>query len=208
MLRRVVSLSLALMLPAVAQANVIYTYTGNNFDNIQDLTPPAGTYTTDMRVTGTFELAAPFLPNLVNADLSDEILSFSISDGRRTLTNNTLGIQGFFGGVATDSSGDIIEWQVQYNDDLDPIVNVGDDGSAIFTISVLSLTTIDGGQLQECIAVGCLPVDQNVDFGRRDESPGTWTLIPGPIPEPHAVLLFATGVATVAVTVRRRARVR
>ena len=173
MLRRVVSLSLALMLPAVAQANVIYTYTGNNFDNIQDLTPPAGTYTTDMRVTGTFELAAPFLPNLVNADLSDEILSFSISDGRRTLTNNTLGIQGFFGGVATDSSGDIIEWQVQYNDDLDPIVKVGDDGSAIFTISVLSLTTIDGGQLQECIAVGCLPVDQNVDFGRRDESPGT-----------------------------------
>jgi hypothetical protein len=47
-----------------AAANVTYEYLGNNFDTIEDDTPPAGTYTTDMRVTVTLVLQSPLAANL------------------------------------------------------------------------------------------------------------------------------------------------
>ena len=38
-------------------AATVYTYTGNNFSVIGNETLPAGSYTTDMKITGSFTLA-------------------------------------------------------------------------------------------------------------------------------------------------------
>ena len=51
------SLILGLMLPAVAQASVVYRYVGNNFSAIVDETPLAGAFTTTDHLTIEFELA-------------------------------------------------------------------------------------------------------------------------------------------------------
>ena len=46
-----------------ASAIAVYSYTGNPYEQIVD-GPPPGTYTSDMRVTGSITLAAPLPPNL------------------------------------------------------------------------------------------------------------------------------------------------
>jgi hypothetical protein len=53
--------------PMTSAANVIYTYTGALFTSagISNVTPPDGTYTTSMRITGSFERATALPPNLL-----------------------------------------------------------------------------------------------------------------------------------------------
>ena len=48
--------------PSLVSANTIYQYVGETFDTIDDFTPPAGTYTTAMSVTGQLELPPPWRP--------------------------------------------------------------------------------------------------------------------------------------------------
>jgi hypothetical protein len=111
MLRLTLLSAAVLLVPAVAQANVIYSYIGPNFVTIEDVTPPAGTYTTAMRVTGSFEVAEALAPNLSKVSIRDSVLSFSFNDGRNTVADDTIDSPVFE--VTTDAQGDIIGWLVQ-----------------------------------------------------------------------------------------------
>src|SRR5262245_22669856 len=100
------------LVAAPATANTIYTYTGNNFTVIfAHSSPPAGSYTTSMNVTGSFTLGSSLLPNLSNADITASLLSYSFFDGRGTIDeSDTL----FFKNVtvSTDLAGNISTWSV------------------------------------------------------------------------------------------------
>ena len=71
----------------LAHANVMYTYTGNNYNNIVlDETPPAGaTFNTSQRVTGSLTFSS-LLADMALGDVSP--VAFSFSNGVHTFTQN------------------------------------------------------------------------------------------------------------------------
>lgn len=63
-----------------ANAAVVYTYSGNNF------TRTYAPYTSEMNITLQFETASPLSGTEALINVSAEILSYTMSDGRKTLT--------------------------------------------------------------------------------------------------------------------------
>jgi hypothetical protein len=93
--------SIAVLGLPLANANVILTYTGNNFTSV------TGVYTTSDKVTASITLANPLGNNLNLASVSP--LSFTMNDGEQTLTqNNSLRNVQF----STDPTGVITNWDV------------------------------------------------------------------------------------------------
>jgi hypothetical protein len=90
-----------------AEADTIYTYTGNPFTSV------FGPYTTSDRVTGFFDLATPLANNLPETVISP--ISFSFSDGVQTITNTTPGVVVGSFSVATDASGKPEFWDIFFN---------------------------------------------------------------------------------------------
>jgi len=68
------------VLSGPSYASVIYTYTGNNFD---DFTTPSS-YNSTMSLTGTVELDTALIPNMNQIATP---VSFSFNDGINTLTD-------------------------------------------------------------------------------------------------------------------------
>jgi PEP-CTERM motif len=96
--------SLALLTSPAAHANVVLTYTGNDFTSF---TPP---YTSTDKVTASITLANPLGDNFPLARVT--AIMFSISDGVQTITNtNPAAIPEFE--FSTDATGDIDNWFVQ-----------------------------------------------------------------------------------------------
>jgi hypothetical protein len=89
---------------SAAHANVILTYTGNDFTSF---TAP---YTATDKVTATITLAIP-LGNGVNEHVAP--LAFTLNDGVQTITNilPMLGVTFFT--FSTDNEGNIFRWQVE-----------------------------------------------------------------------------------------------
>src|ERR1700761_6939770 len=96
-----------------ADAEVIYTYTGNDFTSSGTIgTPESATaYTTSDSVTGEFTLATPLGDNLTNYSFTP--LSYSFNDGVDTLSssNSYVYYTSFY--VSTNGSGDITAWSIQ-----------------------------------------------------------------------------------------------
>lgn len=96
--------SLSALLLAVASplalAQATYSYTGPVYENVL---PP---YTTASRVSGNFRVTGVLAPNLVNADISAQLQTYSFTDGQATRTQATSTICQFT--VSTNSAGQII----------------------------------------------------------------------------------------------------
>jgi hypothetical protein len=93
------------LLASVANAQVTYTYLGNNFDKI------SGPYTTANRVSGHI-VAAPIVSNDGPAMiLEDMVISYSFTDGVRTLTQSNSIMCSFF--LDIDAAGAVEGWRVQ-----------------------------------------------------------------------------------------------
>ena len=179
-----VSALVTVLFAGQASAIATYTYTGNNFTDIVDSDPPAGTYTTAMSVTGSFTVAAVLAPNLANQDITLSILSFSFSDGRQTFTDTTALPEKLFL-VSTDAVGSITDWLIVLRT------------STVFPFDEVTTHTVavgvaDTGFISVSIV---LPGDS----GGNSNDPGTWTLVP----EPSTVLLLVSGLAALAVRRRR-----
>jgi len=71
---------LASMIGSHAYAET-YIYTGKNY------TDANGSYTTDMRITGSITTSAPIPPNSIKFDISDIATSWSFFDGVQTISN-------------------------------------------------------------------------------------------------------------------------
>lgn len=192
-----VVLCLSVSVPAFA--NVIYTYTGNNFDTFLDDTPPAGAYTNSMRVTGSFELAAPLPAGLPLTAITP--LSFSFSDGRLTRDNtNSPAIIN----VGTDLSGSINAWSIMLRSPFILIIQQGEQTHNIVTESAASALTRDQGHMVECIThltpTSCVV---GIDDGIRRDSPGVWSVPAGDVPEAATLALLGLGLAGLGWSRRR-----
>jgi hypothetical protein len=97
------ALGIALVSSPAAHADVIYTYTGNDFTRF------TGPYTGTDKVTATITLANPLGASLALTAVTP--LAFTLSDGVQTLTDATPSLQDRFD-FTTDSSGTIKYWLV------------------------------------------------------------------------------------------------
>lgn len=102
----------AALLQASAWA-ATYTLTGPFYESPQDYVAPcaAGTcanFSTAMRQTGSFTIAAPLAPNLVNADIASLIQSYSFDDGLAQYNSGDTATQLRFAFVNTDAAGNIV----------------------------------------------------------------------------------------------------
>jgi hypothetical protein len=185
---------LALLGGTPAFSSAVYTYRGNVFDTVIDHTPPAGTYTTRMSLTGSFDLASPLLPNLSLVDIAP--MSFSFNDGRNTITNLNADLSQFK--VSTDATGNINAWAITLTTgDLSTLQTAGQQISEILT----EHSGLDEGEIVECTVAGSCSVDLLVDVG-RNLNPGTWASSETPLPA--ALPLFATGLGALGVIGWRR----
>src|SRR5262245_27171784 len=200
---RSVTLAPALMLLVVtlplfvstteASADVTYEYMGKDFDTIIDATPPAGTYTTSMRVTVSFTVSTPLAPNMPFSRIVDSLLSYSFNDGRNTIsTADILNVR-----VSTNASGAIDHWVVA--------AGIGDipysAGLQLLTISTDNHAIPgdpggDFGETDVCLPDDCLTTQ--FDRGSVVGELGTWSLVP----EPSTDILLASGLAVLGF--RRR----
>jgi hypothetical protein len=209
-LKLFVSLICAVVLGASQARAITYTYTGNDFTSITDQTPPTGIYTTSMSVTGSFTLAAPLAANLgtpaTPTDIFPLVLSFSFSDGRNTLTNNSVLAFPVIE-VATDSLGNIDHWIISlFTRDFNSLTQTGDQRLGIVTDNRIG--SLDSGVVEECVSpdpsVCSIPTSSfNRDNGSVDGHPGSWSTA---TPLPAALPLFATGLGAIGLLGWRRKR--
>ena len=115
------TLFLASIMAASSWAATTYTFTGVNFPlgvpaagvgGIANFTVcnvgPCASFTTAMRVTGSFTVAAALPPNLASSNITSQVTAYSFTNGIATWanTNPNSRIADFI--VSTDGSGNII----------------------------------------------------------------------------------------------------
>ena len=107
-----------------ANASVIYTYTGHNFNSFT-----GSTFDASMSVTGYIELAVLLDPNLVDENVNP--LSYSFTDGVSTIAKND-GVSGADTfRIYTNTDGEIFMWNVGLLNSTPNPAQLGDTQSEI-----------------------------------------------------------------------------
>ncbi len=200
-LRVIVASLFGLLLAGAAQANAIYSYSGNAFDAFRDDAFPAGTYDASMRVTGWFEVSSALEANRSLSILTPT--SFSFSDGRNVLNDGNVtaltSATTSFLQIATDSTGAISSWYVS--------LFSFSTGSIITAKSDLSLWgpaqgTGDFASTEPNWFSPTTQRDDGIVFGNA----GSWTstAVAAPIPEPETYAMLLAGLAILTLHARRR----
>jgi len=175
-----------------ANANAVYTYTGNDFTTV---TPSPSRYTTSDFVTLTLTLTAPLADNLNLVSIIPEVVAFTISDGVMSYGSGGFPFTLMNGAIldfSTNASGDITNWAVSLT--AAPSVS----GSNIQTHNT-STQISDHAQ----IALGCF----GFCTGSNTNSPRSWTAVPAPtIGAGIPGLVSACGGLLVWWQIRRRCR--
>ena len=188
-LRKLIALCL-LTVSCSAAASITYSYIGLPYNYFRDSPLIPGAFDSSMKVTGSIELADPVGPN-ASPDWND-VLRFSISNGRYTLTESSPSLHpqtpGFENFINADSSGNIVHWR---------FTAVADVLEASSLLEILITTQSDifldtSDVVDRAIAQyeygghGGLPNDFALGF---------WSLTtsPVPIPSPAMLLMVALG---------------
>jgi PEP-CTERM motif-containing protein len=183
-------------------ADVVYTYSGLDFANFTDVPLPSGSFDATMSVTGSFTLSTALPPNLPSQDISGQVLRFSFSDGRSTVTNIQAPNAAFF--VSTGALGNISSWNISMSD-FGSMVAVGDQAAGILTISDTFPGDTDQGYLYECLEVQnghCIVSGVDTAAQLKD---GTWSVSTvSSVPLPATLPLFATGLGALGLLGWRR----
>jgi hypothetical protein len=168
-----------------ARADVIYTYTGNNFTRV------VSPYTTSDHVTATLTYATALPANL---PLTSEIpIAYSFSDGVQTINAPIPTLFALLVLVSTDGAGVIRQWQVGAQP-------TGLDGPFIGSDNDINANVI--------LDLGALGNLSTQPFAESINSPGIWTVTTASsVPEPSSAGLTALAL-TVLGWIRTRYSVR
>jgi len=187
----------ALLASGWTHAAVVYTYTGNAYDDVYNDSPASGSvspYDTSMRITGTLVLTEE-LGSGLNFWGDFEVLSYSFSDGVNILTNENSSINIFE--IIADEQGDFLYWdniKFSYSED-------AANGSArIVQVIETSNPWAYGSSLDRAYNFECLEYSGYACHYAHDReasiesSPGTWTKA-SVVPIPAAAWLFGSALA-------------
>ena len=180
-----------------ANASVIYTYTGNNFTSATD------PYTTDMNVTLQFETAIPLTGTGAMTNVSADILSYTMFDGIKTLTEEDSVIDVFMNIDTT--TGQPTEWSIHATNEFGK--SLGDIVNRMKTIYSSYSGGPDSVEEIECKSIPpevgeCMGFiyGAGADVFNAPGSPGSWSVVP----IPAAVWLFGSGLIGLIGLVRRK----
>jgi hypothetical protein len=154
---------------ASAGADVIYTYTGNDFATaVNNNPPPPPQYTMMDSVSGSFTLPTALGDNLPLTTINPT--SFSFTDGVQTITNTTNGVVPVIS-VATTLTGSISEWDI----------NIQDITSA--STGDIESYDIPSGAMD--YATNHAAINPSANYAQNTSAPGSWTTTPiAPAPTP------------------------
>jgi len=170
-LQKSVIIGILIVFSAMAKADTLYSYTGNDF------TYAESPYTTSDSITGSFTTSVPLADDLSLVTITP--ISYSFTDGVQTITDLTNTNPDPFFDISTDSSGNIIQWEI------DPGTATG---NFIQFDYVLGYTT-----------------DNYVRYGFNEaynNEEGNWS---SSVPEPSGGVLMGIGLLGLGFIVRRRA---
>ncbi len=188
---------LLILLPASAVANVIYTYTGNDFTHA---TP---SYTTADFVSGYFVTPSPIEANLTEFDISSNVLTFNFTDGvENTMTPQMHWLAPPVFTVSTGSLGDITGWDIE----LVSILSGApwDDISTCYGLSVCATPRDDSFMAGGDASIGAEGKNQFAQ-GVWSESIGGSESTSNDAPEPSSLSLMLGGaLVSVSVAIRQR----
>jgi PEP-CTERM motif len=159
------AIGIVLLVSQVGRAEVIYTYTGNDFTTVQE------GYSTSDRVTGEIILSSALPDNAT--DFAPTVISYSFTDGIQTMTNlnSLLDVAQFY----TNATGSITQWLFQSGVTNNPI---------ILTRNFPSESIVDEG-------VGT----NDASFGLVYNNPGSWSgPTPVPEPATWTLMLGGFGM--------------
>lgn len=183
-----------------ANASVIYTYTGNNFTNAAD------PYTTDMNITLKFESASPLPVTGAMTNVSAEILSYTMFDGRKTLTESDSPLDIYLN--IDTATGLPSEWSIHSTNEFGK--SLGDIVNRMRTIYNSFSGGPDSAEELECAFIpsnigecmGFIFV-AGADIHNLPGSPGTWSVVP----IPATAWLFTSGlIGLIGLTRRKKAQ--
>jgi hypothetical protein len=200
----VLTLGLLLGTAMPSSAATVYTYTGNNFNQL-DNTASATTgvaFTNTDHVSGSFTLASALAANQSFAAIT--ALDFSFTNGQHVFTPGNTNNANSYIRLATNGTGLITFWDVSLFDfigappDLTlakvystwfPGVGSGQDGGsqAVCSATCGSVVAVTGGQI--------------------GLSPGVWTVeTVSAVPEPQEWAMMLAGLGVVSAIARRKAK--
>ena len=117
MIRRLL-LCTALLTAVSIEAATTYTFTGNNYNstrNYSSCTTGADTcasFTTSMAVSGSFTVPSLIAPGQNNKDISNELTSWSFSDGLSTISSTDPNARVYVFAVSTNAGGLILSTNI------------------------------------------------------------------------------------------------
>jgi len=151
------------LLASVANAQITYTYLGNNFDKV------SGPYTTANRVSGEIVVSSKVSANGPSQITEDMVLSYSFSDGVRTFTQSNSIMCSFF--LDIDAAGAVESWRIRLRG---PIVSSQDIRQDYIETHAPPHDSDKGGILKlEDARVNCAE-GPSLEEGSVEKA-GTWT---------------------------------
>ena len=170
-------LLLAIWCTPLANASVVYTFTGIDF------IAPSGPFTTSDFISGSFTVPTALGDNLSNVLITPA--SFTFADGVDTVTDLTAHDALFF--LTTNGVGQITDWSIDINEIAGPLIQ--------------TLGPVSG--LSDC----CSDIVMDATHTNADGNPpgynGSWTSADS-VPEPAPFVLMATGLLALALVGRQR----
>lgn len=187
-MKRVICSIVLCVLSISAFASTIYTYVGPNYSSA------SGDFTTDMNITGSFEVASP-LTMQDSGDIGTLITSYSFTNGIHISGANTRPV-GIFSitNVEINAAGNIFEWDISlegYDFTPNPGNFVGirtrkNDQAAE------EETTAYQCNIGNPFPTNCIALFAAVTTEGQGGGTGTWTITTVPIPA--ALWLFASAL--------------